>query len=298
MITKAHLAAMAAFTMWGTLPLYWKWLDEVSTLDIFGHRIIWSVFTLLIILGFKKKLGVIKEIWSNHRSRYLLILSAILISSNWFIYMYAVHAHKVLEASMGYFLNPIINVFLGWLILKEKIRLTQWPSIILAIIAILLIAFNTGFENFPWVAISLSLTFAAYGLVRKIVHVASLEGLAFETLVIISPVLWYWLQQSSGPISSIEALPPYKILGLMMCGVVTCVPLVLFGYAAKRLPFGTLGFLSYLSPSFKFLCGLLAFHELLTPERLQAFGIIWIALILYTIEAFVNQRKMKRLVNT
>lgn len=263
-------------------------------MDLFGQRLIWSFITLMGILLYQRKLKIMKDIWSSRRTRYLLILSSILISSNWLIYIYAVHVNKVIEASMGYFLNPLLNVFMGWLILKEKIRPTQWPSIVLAGVAIGMIAFQSGFETFPWIALSLSLTFAGYGLVRKIAHVGSLEGLSFETLVIIAPILWYWLQGDSGPIASLAALPVHKIFGLMMAGLITCIPLMLFAYAARNLTLGTLGFIGYLSPSLKFLCGYAILHETLSVERLQAFTLIWLALAWYTTEAFINQRRMKK----
>jgi chloramphenicol-sensitive protein RarD len=294
MINSAHLAAIISFSMWGIFPLYWKWLNELEAFDLFGQRLIWSFLTLMGILLFQKKLKVMKGIWSSHRTRYLLILSSILISSNWLIYIYAVQTNKVIEASMGYFLNPLINVFMGWLILKEKIRSTQWPSIVLAGIAIVLIVLQSGFQTFPWIAISLSLTFAGYGLVRKVAHVGALEGLSFETFVILAPVLWYWLQGDSGPITSLAPLPVYKIFGLMLSGFITCIPLMLFAFAARNLPLGTLGFIGYLSPSLKFLCGFVILQETLAPEKLQAFALIWIALAWYTIEAYANQRKIKK----
>ncbi len=294
MIQSATLAAVIAFSMWGIFPLYWKWLGELGPLDLFGQRLVWSVITLFGVLAYQKKLKIMEDIWHSRKTRYLLILSSILISSNWLIYIYAVHVNKVIEASMGYFLNPLLNVFMGWLILKEKIRKTQWPSIILAAIAIIVIAFQNGLESFPWIAVSLSLTFAAYGLVRKIAHVGALEGLSFETFVIIVPFLWYWLQGDSGPIVSLNPLPVYKIFGLMLAGVVTCIPLMLFAYAARNLPLGTLGFINYLSPSLKFICGYVILQESLSIEKLQAFALIWIALAWYTTEAFMHQKKQKK----
>lgn len=294
MISSAHLAAIISFSLWGIFPLYWKWFGELGPMDLFGQRLLWSFITLMLILFFQKKLSIMKSIWSSRQTRYWLILSSILISTNWLIYIYAVHANRVIEASMGYFLNPLINVFMGWLILKEKIRPTQWPSIALAGIAMIMLIVQQGFETFPWVALSLSLTFAGYGLVRKIAHVGSLEGLSFETLVILAPVLWYWLQGDSGPVVSMAAIHPFKIFGLMLSGVITCLPLVLFAYAAKNLPLGTLGFIGYLSPTLKFICGYLILKESLSMERLQAFALIWTGLAWYTAEAYLNQRKIKK----
>ncbi len=292
-ITSAHLAAMAAFSLWGLFPLYWKIFSEVGAWDLFGHRLIWSFLTLILILLYKSKLGTLKEIWSQKKIRYMLMMSAILISSNWLLYIYAVNIGKVLEASMGYFLNPLINVFFGWLILKEKLRVTQWPAIILAVIAIIMMAFQADLAHFPWIAIILSITFALYGLIRKMTHVGSMEGLTFETSFVILPVLIYWYFLPTTPLSVLHELSFWKLLLLAFSGLITCIPLILFAYSTRRLKLQTLGFIQYLSPSLKFVCGLLVLHEPLSPEKLQAFVLIWIALIWYTVESVIFLKKTK-----
>lgn len=290
-VTRAHFSAMIAFTMWGLFPIYWKYFIEVEAWDLFGHRLLWSFLTLFLIMLFRKKLYLVKEIWSDPKKRLMLVLSALLISSNWLLYIYAVNIGRVLEASMGYFLNPLINVFMGWIILKEKIRPTQWPAIVLAMIAIVVLAVNTDLSHFPWLALILSFTFALYGLIRKLVHVGSMEGLLFETAVVIVPVMIYWNFRSTSPLSVFYDLPLHKNLVLVLSGVVTSLPLILFAYSAKRLPLQTLGMIQYLSPSFKFICGLFLFHEALSSEKLQAFCIIWVALVWYTMESFHHSRK-------
>lgn len=290
-ITRAHFSAMIAFTMWGLFPIYWKYFTEVEAWDLFGHRLLWSFLTLFLIMLFRKKLYLVKEIWSDPKKRLMLIISALLISSNWLLYIYAVNIGRVLEASMGYFLNPLINVFMGWIILKEKIRPTQWPAIILAMIAIVVLAINTDLSHFPWLALILSFTFALYGLIRKLVHVGSMEGLLFETAVVIVPVIIYWNFRSTSALSVFYDLPLHKNLVLALSGVVTSLPLILFAYSAKRLPLQTLGMIQYLSPSFKFICGLFIFHEALSSEKLQAFCLIWVALAWYTMESFHYSRK-------
>lgn len=290
-ITRAHLAAMIAFTMWGLFPIYWKYFSDVGAWDLFGHRLIWSFVTLFGIMLFRKKLILVKDLWRNPRTRIMLVISALLISSNWLLYIYAVNIGRILETSMGYFLNPLINVFMGWIILKEKIRPTQWPAILLALAAIVLLAVHTDLSHFPWLALILSLTFALYGLIRKLVHVGSMEGLLFETGVVIIPVLLYWYTQPTTPVSVFHDLPLHKNLILTLSGLVTSVPLILFAYAAKRLPLQTLGMIQYLSPSFKFICGLFIFHEALSAEKLQAFCLIWVALAWYTIESYRFSRK-------
>lgn len=290
-INPAHFSAILAFSLWGLFPIYWKFFKEVSAWDLFGHRLMWSFVTLIIIMSFRKKLYLLKAITSSPKTRLMLILSALLISSNWLLYIYAVNIGRILEASMGYFLNPLINVFMGWIILKEKIRPTQWPAILLAVVAMIILALQTDLQHFPWIALILSITFALYGLIRKLAQVGSMEGLTFETCFMILPVMLYWFFQDTGPLTVLSILPGWKFGILLLSGVVTSLPLILFAYSAKRLPLQTLGFIQYLSPSLKFLCGWLIFQEALSSEKLQAFLIIWIALAYYTVESFMHTRR-------
>ncbi len=284
-ISRAHLSGILAFALWGLFPLYWKMFSQIGAWDLFAHRILWSFITLFLILMLRKKTSFVKEIWNDKKTRWMLIASSLLISSNWLLYIYAINIGKVLEASMGYFLNPLINVFMGWLILKERMRPTQWPSVLLGIAAIVLIGIQSDLQNIPWLALLLSLTFAFYGLIRKFTNVGSLEGLAFETLVVVVPVMLYWSFQPSAHIT--EIIPIWKMALLILSGLITCTPLVLFAYSTKRLPLQTIAFIQYLSPSLKFICGLLIFQEPLSHERLQAFCLIWIALAWYTAESYL-----------
>lgn len=293
-ISSAHLAAIFAFSMWGLFPIYWKFFPEVQAWDLFAHRLLWSFVTLILILVFKKQLYRLKDIWKNKKVRWMLFASAILISSNWLLYIYAVSVGKILETSMGYFLNPLINVSLGWLFLKEKVRVTQWPAIVLALIAITWLGIQFGISHFPWIALTLSLTFAAYGLLRKVAHVGSLEGLAFETSVVLIPTIIIWYFQPRGPLDIVNQISGVKLAVLSLAGLITCSPLILFAFAAKRLPFGTLGFIGYLSPSLKFICGWLIYGEPLGSEKLQAFMLIWLALIWYTVESFISHNRANK----
>lgn len=292
--SKAHLAAILSFSLWGLFPIYWKFFPEVGAWDLFAHRLMWSFITLILILLFKKELVSLKKIAQDPKIRLMLLVSAILISSNWLLYIYAVNIGKILEASMGYFLNPLINVFMGWMILKEKIRPGQWPAIIIALIAIIMLGVQSGIDEFPWIAITLSLTFAMYGLIRKLAHVGSLEGLAFETTLMIIPTFIIWHYQPSTPMDIFSQIPTWKVVLLSLAGLVTSIPLILFAYGARRLPLGTLGFLGYLSPSLKFVCGWAIFHEALSPQKLQAFGLIWVALGIYSLESYFSHKNNKK----
>lgn len=291
-LTSGHLAAILSFSLWGLFPIYWKFFPEVKAWDLFAFRLVFSFLTLILILSFKRELHSLKRIWNEPKVRSMLIASAILISGNWLLYIYAVSEGKILEASMGYFLNPLINVFMGWIILKEKIRIGQWPAIALALIAILLLGLQS-LNGFPWIALTLSLTFAMYALIRKLAKVGSLEGLAFETTAMVIPTLLLCWYLPGNPLSQLEQIAGWKVFALSLSGIVTCSPLVLFAYGAKRLSFGTLGFLGYLSPSLKFVCGWMIFHEVLSTERIQAFALIWIALAWYTIESVWTRKQIR-----
>ncbi len=293
-MTKAHLAAIAAFSLWGLLPIFWKTLSELSSFDLFAHRIFWSFSTLTAILIFKKNLFLLKNIWNDKKKRYFLTLSSLMISTNWLLYIYAINTGKILEASLGYFLNPIFNILIGSLFLKEVIRPFQWPSVILALLSLVYIVMTSDLNHIPWIAITLSLTFALYSLIRKTIHVGSLEGLTFETSLMVLPVGIWWFTHEANPLLFLDILPSWKILLLMTAGLITSIPLILFAYGAKRLNLGTLGFIQYLSPSLKFVCGLFIFHEPLSQERLISFVIIWIALAFYTIESFIHLKNFKK----
>jgi chloramphenicol-sensitive protein RarD len=290
--SKKYWAGISAFVMWGLFPIYWKLFPEVPSFDLFIARLFWSCMTLIIILIFKKEVKDLFKLFLEPQLRLRLFVSGILISMNWLIYIYAVNSGHILETSLGYFLNPLINVLMGYLILKEDLRKTQIPSLLLAFIGIIILAFDANLGSFPWIALSLSLSFAAYGLIRKVTHVSSLLGLSFETIIVSIGILIYCLLKNYNPISSMESLTFSKNITLAMSGLLTCIPLILFAYAAKRLPLRTLGFIQYLSPSLKFLCGWYFFSEPLSNLKWMAFIFIWLALIYYSFESiWIHQKK-------
>jgi chloramphenicol-sensitive protein RarD len=283
-VSKALWAGIVAFSCWGLFPIYWKWFHELDGLELFSHRLLWSFVSLWIWIFFKHRSFTIKALWLGPK-RYWLMLSALLISSNWLLYIYAVTNHKILEASMGYFLNPLINVMFGWLFLGEHLRKTQWPAIFAAMIGVSLMAFSVGLSEFPWIALTLSITFAFYGLIRKTHPVGSMEGLTYETTVIFLPFIIFWLAKLGSPLHALEILGWGKYLALAASGIVTCIPLILFTYAAKNLKLQTLGITQYLSPSLKFACGWALFHEPISQGRWIAFVFIWLGLVWYTLES-------------
>jgi chloramphenicol-sensitive protein RarD len=290
--TKALFAAIGAFTLWGLLPIFWKLFPELSGVDLFIYRLFWSLITLSIIVVLRGKTTQLKAILQSNNKKWLL-LSALLISSNWLMYTIAVTQDRIIEASLGYFLSPIINVLLGYIFLKERIRSLQLPSILFACIGVVWMGLSSGVESFPWIALMLSLTFAAYGLIRKITHVGSLEGLTYETSIVFLPFIAWWFYQGANITNNLEVLGTYKMLLLSLAGIITCTPLILFAYAAKRLSLQTIGFIQYLSPTFKFLCGWAIYNEVMTPDRWSGFIFIWAGLIWYSLEGFYASKKRK-----
>jgi chloramphenicol-sensitive protein RarD len=290
---KALLAAILAFSCWGLFPIYWKFFPELSGESLFMQRLFWSVVTLMVVIPVSGKVQGVKAILRDKR-RWWLLLSAVLIASNWLIYVVAVTQGHILEASMGYFLNPLLNVLIGWMFLKETLRSTQWPAIVLAAVGVIWMALASGLAGFPWLALSLSITFAFYGVIRKLTHVGSLEGLAYETAVVFLPFLAWWLWNGGSVADDVDRVGGVKLALLALSGVITCLPLVLFAYASRRLSLQALGFTQYLSPSLKFLCGWAIFHEPMSSSRWQGFIFIWTALIWYTIEQIVAGQARKR----
>lgn len=289
---RALIASCVAFTCWGLFPIYWKLFHELPGETLFMHRLFWSVVTLACLVPLLRRTDELRAILKDDR-RWWLLLSAVLIASNWLLYVVAVTTGRILEASMGYFLNPLINVSIGALFLRERLRPGQWPAVLMAISGVAWMGLNTGLASFPWMAMALCLTFAFYGVIRKLTHVGAVEGLAYETAVVFLPFLAWWLLSGGNPQADLQRLGYLKLGLLSLSGLVTCLPLVLFAYAARRLPLQTLGFTQYLSPSFKFLCGWAIFHEELSAARWQGFAFIWLGLAWYTAEQ-VYQRKTAR----
>jgi chloramphenicol-sensitive protein RarD len=291
---KAVLAAVAAFSAWGLFPIYWKFFPELSGENLFFHRLFWSTLTLWGFVVAQKKTFLILDLFKDPQKRAWLTLSAILISSNWLLYMIAVTEGKIVEASLGYFLNPLVNVIIGVWFLNERMRPFQWPAFGLAFIGVVILMWNSQLQSFPWMAVALCLTFAFYGVIRKMYHVGSIEGLCFETTVVLPLfiALGWWRQLS--PIDDLQLLSNTKLFVLSLSGVITCLPLVFFAYATKKLPFYQIGFIQYLSPSLKFLCGWWLYDEVMTHDRWWAFGFIWAGLFWYSLEILYSRKSLKR----
>jgi chloramphenicol-sensitive protein RarD len=275
------LYGIAAYGSWGVFPLYFKTVAGVRPVEVLAHRALWSFAMLAVLVGL---LGRGKEVWRELHSRKLLLmlaLSTLFIAANWLMFIYAVTSGQVLQASLGYFVNPLINVLLGVLFLRERLRPRQTLSIGLALIGVLVLTALVG--KIPWVALTLALTFSFYALMRKLMPVDGFVSLAVETLLMVPMALAYlgYLAVTS----SREPLRLSTVGLLMLSGPITTVPLLFFGAAARRLRLSTMGILQYLSPTLQFLLAVLAFREPFSSAQLLSFACIWAAVLIYALDS-------------
>ena len=272
--------AIAAYLIWGFLPMYLMLVRHVPPVEFVGWRVMWTVPFCLLVLAARRQLGHLPGVFANRRLMVLLFASAMLIGSNWLIYVIAVQSGHVLAASLGYYINPLINVLLGMVFLKERMTRPQWVAIGLATVAVSLLAW--GARDMLGISLALAVTFAGYGLVRKFTAVGGVEGLAVESLLLVLPALGIitWAAMSPAGISfGQDSATTALIIG---AGAVTSVPLILFGIAARRLNLSTLGFIQFLAPTLVFLCAVLLFDEPLKPVQLACFILIWAAIALFS----------------
>ncbi|MXR35891.1 EamA family transporter RarD [Craterilacuibacter sinensis] len=272
--------AAGAYLCWGLFPLYWKPLHEVPALQILAHRIVWSALLLTLILAIRGQWGWLAESLRDKRRMALLAVSATMLSCNWLVYIWAVTHNRVIEASLGYFINPLVNVLLGWLVLGERLTRLQSIAVALSALGVAWLTFSVG--TLPWIALVLAVSFGIYGLLRKTAHLPSLEGLALETWLLfplaLGALLWF---EAQGEGVFGHAASGINLL-LIGAGIVTTIPLLLFGAGARRLPMTMLGLLQYLSPTIQFLLGVWLYHEPFSGTRLIGYGLIWSALLLYS----------------
>lgn len=281
--TRGIFSALGAYLLWGLLPIYWKLLNQVSALAILSHRVIWSLFFLLLILAISRRFPLLQQetraVWSLPKKRLGVLASALLISVNWLIYIWAVNHNRIIETSLGYYINPLVSVLLGVALLNEKLSRRQYLAVALAVGGVLNMVLNFG--SVPWIALALALSFGLYGLCKKLLRLGATTGIILETLLITPLALIYlfFLQPTS---SSLFGIRPLETTLLIGAGIVTALPLVLFANAANSLPLSLLGFIQYLSPSIALLVGVFLYHEPFTPVHAASFGMIWLALIIFS----------------
>ncbi|MGQ5523122.1 EamA family transporter RarD [Chitinimonas sp. PSY-7] len=287
------LYACAAYFIWGLLPLYLKALKHVPALEILLHRMIWSLVFLAIILAVKKHWEWLKPALSNRKVILRFVASAGVLSVNWFIYIWAVNAGRVVDASLGYFINPLVNVMFGYFLLHERLRPAQWGAIAVAAAGVLWLTVQAG--QLPWIGLMLAASFGTYGLLRKTAPLGALEGLSLETLLL-TPFAMAWLswliaQGQSGFVNGDVATHWL----LIAAGPITAIPLLLFAAGARRIPMSLLGLLQYIGPTLQMGLGVFLWHEPFGTEKLIGFALIWSALVLYTLENLLNARRQRQL---
>ena len=273
---------MLAYSTWGLLPIYWKMFGTTPAIEVLSHRMIWSAVFLSGILLVQRRLDDLLAMLRLPRQVLVLLLTASLLSFNWGLYIYGVNSDRVVEASLGYYINPLVTVLLGFVFLKERLYRGQQVAVALAVVGVGYFIWRLG--TVPWIALALAISFAFYGLLRKVVPVAPLVGLAVETLLITPITLLFvvWLGVT-GQGRFGESLP--MTLLFIGAGVATSMPLLWFNNAAKRLKLATLGFFQYLAPSLSLLLGVFVYGEPFTPVHAVTFGCIWTALLLYSVTA-------------
>ncbi|RKP55069.1 EamA family transporter RarD [Cohnella endophytica] len=280
--------AILAYVMWGLLPLYWKLFDNVPAGEILSHRIAWSFVFVAALVAFQKRWGEMKQVLTNRAALLPLIVSSLLITANWLIFIWAVNNGHVIETSLGYYLTPLLNVLLGVLFLREKPNRGQWLAIALAGAGVLLVAVDYG--SFPWISISLAASFGLYGLAKKKVKQEASIGLLTETGIVVPLALIYGGYLGAKHLSTAWTLPASSLLLLMLSGAATALPLLFFAKAARKMPLSTLGFVQYIAPTITLILSLLVFKETISAVMLISFSFIWVALIVYAASTFNRAR--------
>ncbi|MEK7737339.1 MAG: EamA family transporter RarD [Pseudomonadota bacterium] len=270
------------------IPIYFKWLGHVPALQVIGHRILWSCLMLCAVLLFKRQWRDFLKAALQRRVIRIYLVAALLVSTNWLIFVWAVNAGFIVETSLGYFINPLISVLLGVVLLGERLRPWQWPPIVLATLGVLYLTFALG--SLPWISLTLASTFAIYGLIKKTAPLGPLHGLTLETGLMLLPAVIYLIYLDGAREGAfLHTGAGYDVL-LVGAGLVTAVPLLLFASAAQRIPLALLGVLQYIAPTLQFLLGVLVYQEAFTQSQLIGYGLVWVALFIFGIEGYIAHR--------
>ena len=290
---RGLLLGVAAYGLWGGFPLYWPHLEPAGAIEILAHRVLWSVLTMGLLVVLLGRVPQLRALVADRRTFLILGVAALTITVNWATYIYGVNNDKVIETSLGYFVNPLVTVLMGVLVLGERLRRLQWVAMGVAATAVVVLTLDYG--RLPWVALVLAFSFGTYGLAKKSADAGAVESLALETTLIAPFAAVYvgWLVATGH--SNFASHGAAHALLLSSAGVVTAIPLICFGAAATRVPMVTLGLLQYLAPVLQFALGVLWFHEDMTTGRWLGFMLVWIALVVFTFEANRHRRRQLRL---
>jgi chloramphenicol-sensitive protein RarD len=293
-MNRGILFAIGAYLIWGFMPVYIKQLAEVPPLQILGHRIVWSFLFLAIVIVALKQTASLRRAVVGKRVLMIYLAAALLLAVNWLTYIFAVNGGHVVESSLGYFINPLVSVLLGVVFFHERLRKWQWTAVAIATLGVLYLTFDYG--QLPWIAIILALSFGLYGLVKKAAPLGALHGLTLETGLLFVPALVYLAWESFQGNGAFGAGDPGLSVLLAMAGLVTAIPLLMFGSAARSIPLSMVGLLQYIAPTCQFLLGVLVYREPFSPARLVGFVIIWCALVIFWVEGYLH-RKARVVIN-
>jgi chloramphenicol-sensitive protein RarD len=288
---KGVWLALGAYAIWGLFPIYWKWLHQVPAVQLLGHRIVWSFAFLMVAIGLGRQWRAFGAAAFKPQILLIYLVAAILISINWLTYLFAVNSGFVVEASLGYFINPLISVLLALVVLRERLRPLQWVTIGLAAIGVVYVSLAYG--SVPWFAVTLAISFGLYGLVKKTAPLGSLHGMALETGLLFLPAISYLLFAEATHQGAFLHTDLTGTLLMIGGGLITTVPLLLFGSAVQQIPLALVGVLQYVNPTLQFLLGTLVYHEPFSVAQFVGFSIVWIALILYGVEGLVTYRSQQ-----
>jgi chloramphenicol-sensitive protein RarD len=286
---RGLLFGLAAYSLWGLFPLYWPLLEPAGAVEILGHRIFWSVLVMLLLVAVVRRSTQLRDIARDRRTRLLLVAAALIITLNWGTYIWGVNNGHVVETSLGYFINPLVTVLMGVLILGERLRALQWAAMAVATLAVVILTVDYGRP--PWVALVLAFSFGTYGLLKKFANAGAIESLTLETMVLAPFALGFLLVLSARDESHFTGYGADHVLLLVGTGVITAVPLICFGAAATRVTMTTLGLLQYLAPTLQFAIGVALLHEGMTGARWVGFGLVWLALAAFTFESIAQHRR-------
>ncbi|MEF2245541.1 MULTISPECIES: EamA family transporter RarD [unclassified Paenibacillus] len=285
---KGIMYAVITYLCWGLLPLYWRLFESMSAPEILSHRILWSFIFVALLVTVVKRWKHMRAAIADWKSKLAVVLCALFISANWLIFIWAVNQHQVLETSLGYYMNPLISVLFAVIFLKERLNVGQWLAIGLAAIGVLWMAIQYG--HVPWIALSLAISFACYGLAKKAAKLDVLLGLTWETMIVFPIALFYLIFVHSNHTATIGQLSTASLILLLLAGVATALPLFWFAKAAERLPLSIVGFIQYIAPTTSLLLAIFVFKEPFTNSQLYSFIFIWCSLVLFSIATFRQSR--------
>ena len=287
-MNKGFIQAVGAYTIWGISPIFWKGLSEISAMYSLAHRIFWTFAVMALIQTLRRSWPQFREQNLSRRSSFIGVISSLLIGTNWLVWVWAINVDRVVEGSLGYFINPLVSVFLGVVFLGESLRRNQWLAVILAAIGVTWLTFSVG--SLPWVSLVLAGTFGLYGLSKKLTEQSPMNGLTSEMSVLVIPALIYFFFRTFDGTETLSKASSTELLLLVASGLFTAAPLLLFANAVKEVPLSIIGLLQFLAPTAQFLLGVLAYDENFDMMQLVGFIIIWSALIIFITDSFRSSK--------